>query len=192
MRLANRAWLLGALTGIAVVAAIPAIGQDDPKSLLPPGFGDPVQAPDKGANIGQTKPADVASDTIAKTQGPPLAADGNFPSDALGSDVQADSEGLPADVMTLQDLPASVRRTTSQVGILGPTDGDMGAQAFGQENGRYLSYLLRKTPAPIASRWASILLRRALLSRRAPIAEHRNPAIGLGDVPGSQRFLVWP
>ena len=165
MRLANKAWSLGALSGIALIAAIPAIGQDDPKSLLPPGFGDPVQAPDKGANTNQSKPADLIPDTILKAPGSTLAPDGTSSSDALGETVLAEGEDLPADVMTLQDLPAGVRRSTMQVGILGPTDGDMGAQAFGQEDGRYLSYLLRKTRAPIASRWASILLRRALLSR---------------------------
>ena len=165
MRLANKAWLLGALSGIALVAAIPAIGQEDPKSLLPPGFGDPVPAPDKGANTGQTKPADLVPDAISKTQGSTSAPDESSSLDALGNDVLAEGEDLPTDVMTLQDLPAGVRRSTAQVGILGPTDGDMGAQAFGQENGRYLSFLLRKTRAPIASRWASILLRRALLSR---------------------------
>ena len=165
MRLGNKTWLLGAFSGIALVAAIPAIGQDDPKSLLPPGFGDPVQAPDKGANTNQSKPADLVPDAILKTPGSTLAPVGTSSSDALGEDVLAESEDLSTDVMTLQDLPAGVRRSTAQVGILGPNDGDMGAEAFGQADGRYLSYLLRKTRAPIASRWASILLRRALLSR---------------------------
>ncbi len=165
MRLANRVWLLGALSGIALIAAIPAIGQDDPKSLLPPGFGDSAPAPDKGASTSQTKPADLVPDAISTTQGSTSSPEGSASLDALGNDVLAEGEDLPADVMTLQDLPAGARRSTEQVGILGPNDGDMGAQAFGQENGRYLSFLLRKTRAPIASRWASILLRRALLSR---------------------------
>lgn len=165
MRLANRAWVLGTLSGAALVAAIPAIGQDDPKSLLPPGFGDPTPASDKGASATQAKSLDLVPDAILKTQGTTLAPDGNFSSDALADDVLAEGEELPVDVMTMQDLPAGVRRSTARVGILGPTDGDMGAQAFGREDGRYLSYLLRKTRAPIASRWASILLRRALLSK---------------------------
>ena len=163
MRSANRVRWLVALSGIALIAAIPAMGQDDPKSLLPPGFGDPVQAPDKGAGNTQAKPADLIPDAISKL--PDTAPDGSPIAGVLGDDILTDGEALPADVMTLQDLPSGVRRSTAQIGVLGPDDGDMGARAFGQENGRYLSYLMRKTRAPIASRWASILLRRALLSK---------------------------
>ncbi|HEX8215038.1 MAG TPA: hypothetical protein VF582_06150, partial [Allosphingosinicella sp.] len=43
--------------------------------------------------------------------------------------------------------------------------GGLGEGAFGTANGRFLSTLMRRTDAPLPSRWASILLRRALLSR---------------------------
>lgn len=165
MRLANKGWLLGALSGIALVAAIPAIGQDDPKSLLPPGFGDPAPAPDKGSNTNPAKPVDMVPDSILTAPGSQTASDTDRPADDLENSALADGEELPVDIMSLEDLPAGVRRSTAQIGILGPTDGDMGPSAFGQGDGRYLSYLMRKTRAPIASRWASIILRRALLSR---------------------------
>lgn len=164
MRSRNKAWLLFALSGLALAAAIPAIGQDDPKSLLPPGFGDTVQVPEKGAGNEKGKPADLVPDAALKTPDS-TAADGTPLADnALGDELLLDGEELPASAMTLQDLPAGVRRSTAQVGILGSNDGDMGPQAFGAEDGRYLSHLLRRIRAPIASRWASILLRRALLS----------------------------
>jgi hypothetical protein len=41
----------------------------------------------------------------------------------------------------------------------------MGPAAFGRANGDYLSALMRNLRAPIASRWSSILLRRALISK---------------------------
>lgn len=163
MRSTNKAWLLAALSCVALASAIPAIGQDDPKSLLPPGFGDPVQPPEKAPANVPAKPADLLPDA-AKSAG--TAADDATLADGTTEDqTLPEGEELPVDLSALQDLPAGVHRSTAQVGILGATDGDMGARAFGNQSGKYLSYLMRKTPAPIASRWASILLRRALLSR---------------------------
>ena len=163
MRLANKAWLLAALSCVALASAIPAIGQDDPKSLLPPGFGDPVQAADKKPATDQGKPAELLPDSI---QPPGNASDGVAAADGTSEDeTLAEGEELPVDLSALRDLPAGMHRSTARVGILGTGDGGMGADAFGNADGRYLSYLMRKTAAPIASRWASILLRRALLSK---------------------------
>lgn len=163
MRLASKAWLLAALSGVALATGIPAIGADDPKSLLPPGFGEPDQNTEKAPVPNQAKP----------TEGGPgigqLPDSGNAAVPATDSATDesalAQDEEVPIDLTALQDLPSGKHRSTAQVGVLAASDGDMGALAFGQQNGKYLSYLMRKTPAPIASRWASILLRRALLSR---------------------------
>jgi hypothetical protein len=67
----------------------------------------------------------------------------------------------------LPDLPPSQRRSLDQIGVLGADDGDMGIGAYGETSGRYLDYLMQQVKAPIASRWASIALRRSLLSRVA-------------------------
>jgi hypothetical protein len=84
--------------------------------------------------------------------------------DSLPDELEEGEEEELAGPVQLQDLPPGVRRSTAQVGLLDPEDGGFGEQAFGSANGRYLSALLRETQAPIASRWMSILLRRALLS----------------------------
>lgn len=166
MRSANKAWLFAALSIVAIASAIPAIGQDDPKSLLPPGFGDPVQAPEKGAGSDPARPADLLPDGASKSGSPgPAPDEASLAGGVLGDEALSGDEELPLDLASLPDLPASIRRSTAQVGILGAGDGDMGARAFGAEDGKYLSHLMRKTRAPLASRWASILLRRALLSR---------------------------
>lgn len=163
----NRNRLLLGAGCLALLAAIPAIGQDDPKSLLPPGFGDPVETPDKQTPPDKGTPADLLPSGV---QTPSSSTGSAGPLDSSGlpttdEDAVPEDGELPEAVMTLQDLPAGVRRSTAQVGVLGSDDGDMGAAAFGSSDGRYLSYLMRKTQAPIASRWGSILLRRALLSR---------------------------
>lgn len=165
MRSVNRVWLLGALSVVALAAAIPAIGQDDPKSLLPPGFGDPVEVPQKGSD-GNSRPADALPNTgaspTARTPGAGAAPSGDL-TDANG-DVLPEDEDQQDLIAQLPDLPAGVRRSTARVGILAEDDGGLGAAAFGTTDGKYLSYLMRHTKAPIASRWSSILLRRALLS----------------------------
>jgi hypothetical protein len=63
------------------------------------------------------------------------------------------------------DIPPQAKRSTAIVGALDASDGDMGLNAFNGFNGRYLTQIMRHTKAPIVSRWASIVLRRALLSR---------------------------
>ena len=163
MRSANKAWLLAALSCAALASAIPAIGADDPKSLLPPGFGEPEQTPEKAPVTSPAKAPDISTgpgQSPDNSLNSGMLADGTSQDDALAEGVE-----VPVDLTTMQDLPAGRHRSTAQVGILGGSDGDFGPHAFGNQNGKYLSFLMRKTPAPIASRWASILLRRALLSK---------------------------
>ena len=64
-----------------------------------------------------------------------------------------------------QDLPPQARRSLDQVGLLAVEDGGFGSGAFGDADGRYLTTMMVRAKAPLASRWASILLRRALLSQ---------------------------
>ncbi len=170
MRFANRATLIALLGSAGLVCAIPAISQDAPKSLLPPGFGDPEAPPKENPNTA-SKPTDLLPDV--KIQPPATQTASGAPADAGtttapdGTEVAVDENGdplLPA-IATLQDLPPSARRSAAQVGLLEPDDGDMGAAAFGTARGPYLTYLMRHLHAPIASRWSSILLRRALLSK---------------------------
>lgn len=63
------------------------------------------------------------------------------------------------------DMPAYARRSLARVGAAGPAEGAMEPGAFGSADGRFLEGLMRRLKAPIASRWVSIALRRALLAR---------------------------
>lgn len=62
------------------------------------------------------------------------------------------------------DLPAGARRSLAKIGPLTPVTGGLSEDAFGPRSGRFLATLMRETKAPLVSRWASILLRRTLLS----------------------------
>src|SRR3546814_15722078 len=62
------------------------------------------------------------------------------------------------------DRPGNARRSLDRIGPLTPERQGMAPNAFGVQSGRFLATLMKETRAPITSRWASILLRRALLS----------------------------
>lgn len=174
--------LIAAAAGIA--AAIPALGQDNPESLLPPGFGMPAPS----------RPATPAP--LPATPAPGAAQPGAAPSQA-----PADLTGLappaPATPETYQ-LPPPVSRPIDAVGAIWPGITGFPANAFDGASGPYLTTLMQRIDAPLASRWASIVLRRALLSR-VPTASGARPAdwvaeralllTRIGDVEGA-RMLV--
>ncbi|MBA3512443.1 hypothetical protein, partial [Sphingomonas sp.] len=71
------------------------------------------------------------------------------------------------------ELPDHARRDPWVVGRLDPLGLGLGANPWGAASGAFLSSLMRRTEAPIASRWAHIALRNALLARaRAPRNVH--------------------
>ena len=65
------------------------------------------------------------------------------------------------------EIPDFARRPIDVVGAIGPAEWGLDQDAFGRANGRFLATLMRRIDAPLPSRWMSILLRRALLSRVA-------------------------
>ncbi|MFC7497632.1 hypothetical protein ACFQRC_00155 [Enterovirga sp. GCM10030262] len=147
----NKLLLLG---GAAVLGlAIPALGQEAPESLLPPGFGDP----------GAPLPAPVETTPAPRPSAPaPAPVSAPPPPGLTEEDPEAlDEAELPKPI----EIPDASRRSIDIVGPLGPGEWGLGTGAFGNANGRFLSSLMRRLDAPLPSRWSSILLRRALLSR---------------------------
>jgi hypothetical protein len=137
--------------------AIPAIGQEAPESLLPPGFGDPVpEQPDEPAPVRQPTPLVPG---VATPAGTDLASE---QTDDPDEDAEEEEELAEADPY---DLPPEARRSPDFVGALTTDNGGFGVDAWGNARGPYLSVLMRRLDAPIASRWTAIMLRRALLSQ---------------------------
>lgn len=160
-------YALAAASCIALALALPALGQDRPESILPPGFGDAPEAPARRAE--PTNPPKAPAVRSVPAAGPlttPSAAamsTADLADSANGAgDTALDATMAPA---AIPDVPVHARRDADHIGLLGAGDGDMGAGAFQGVNGRYLTQVMRHLDAPIASRWASIILRRALLSR---------------------------
>jgi hypothetical protein len=103
-------------------------------------------------------------------------------------------ENLPPPI----EIPDESRRPTNVVGVLEDGNWGLGFDAFGNAHGRLLTGLMGRLDAPLPSRWTSILLRRALLSRvPAPrlvnevdwVAERAWLLLRMGDADGA-RMLV--
>lgn len=158
---AARGVVLAALAGVATAA----LGQDRPESLLPPGFDDPLPAPAPAPAATPRPGATVAPGTVAT---PVPGAPGDVP--ALPEAAPGTPPvGVPGEIdpatLARYELPDFARRSLAQVGPSSPASNGLPTTAFGQADGRFLSTLMRRMQAPIASRWLSIALRRALLSR---------------------------
>ena len=161
MKSSNRALLLIGAAALAV--AIPAIAQnrDAPESLLPEGFNDPGTLPPPEPKQTQVTPA---------RPGAPAAPAQSSRADQLVEELsqpgeeEVDPLGGPRPTNYFS-IPVGASRPTELVGVLEPGNFGMSANAFGARDGAFQVALMRNLDAPLPSRWASILLRRALLSR---------------------------
>lgn len=161
----NAKWALGSF---ALALTLPVVAQQAPESLLPPGFGDAPEAP---AAPQPARPAQGAPSVPAASSGVPMVQPLNpaMPPDlALAQAGNAAEEELTPEELAAQkakyDLPDTARRSLDRIGPLTPQTRGFDPGAFGTQSGKFLATLMRETHAPIVSRWASILLRRALLS----------------------------
>ncbi|NNM76737.1 hypothetical protein HJG53_07480 [Sphingomonas sp. ID1715] len=160
---ASKRLLGGAAVAVALAAfAIPAIGQEQaPESLLPPGFGDPPPAS-----------APAPSESPSAPGQPSFAPGGEIvqplpPGEAATDDQATEETDEEEEVAQAEafDLPEAARRNPDLVGVLTPDNGGYGTDQWGSVNARFASALMRDIQAPIASRWAQILLRRVLLTQ---------------------------
>ena len=148
----KRIW--GAATALALVLVLPVVAQE---SLLPEGFGDPAPPPAERPTPAPTPapgPAPVPSAPITGT--PAL-----LPDSTATADVDDEAEEGAENGILRYDLPPGARRSLDRIGPLTPETGGMDSTAFGVR-GQYAARIMAATRAPIASRWASITLRRAI------------------------------
>ena len=144
-------------------AAVPALGQQDkPESLLPPGFDEPAPAP-------APRPAPAPAPAAPAATTPGAAPIPSVP--VLGGDSSALSNAtevadLPVGPVDLSryELPDFAKHSLNRTGVLAAGNIPFPAKAFGATDGRTLAVLMQRLGAPVASRWVSIALRRALMS----------------------------
>ena len=192
-----RARLLLLAGGAALAFAIPAAGQRDkaPESLLPPGFGEPPPpAPKEPPSDNAASPSPSLPAPLLPGDSAPVPEPGLGVEDAAAEDLEALADALPPPI----EIPEASRRPTNPVGPFRPGNWGLGLAAFGSADGRFLSGLMGRLNAPLPSRWASILLRRALLSEAAApphvnevdwVAERAWLLLRMGEADGA-RMLV--
>lgn len=134
------------LIASAALLALPALAQQ------------PAPAPTQPAN-------QYPTNTVSATPTP-------TPSMSGGADETAVEEvsalNLPPPTPPVE-YPGWARRDPWVVGSLDPVSEGLGVNPWGSANGVFLSTLMRRMNTPIASRWAHIALRDALLAKaRAP------------------------
>ncbi len=152
--------LLGSVAASAQEASLPAAPTSAPKSLLPDDL--------DSAQPAQPGPAS-----------PPV------PESAV-SILPQDGQRLPPGPLMVPQPPAVLPELAVQepvnplaelagpvgqpedAGLLTPATSGYPADIFAGADARFLAVLLRRIDAPLASRWAQIVLARALLSRTAP------------------------
>src|SRR5687767_10711546 len=135
--------------GAALVAlALPAVAQE---SILPPGFGNEASPPAPATS----PPVSTATPTVST----PVSGEQLTVSDELEP-----GEELPPP-RPLIEIPESSRRNPALVGTVEPARLGLGAAPWGNASGAFLGTLMRRMDTPLASRWAHIALRNALISR---------------------------
>lgn len=179
---------------LTATLTIPALGQKRPESILPPGFGDPNAAPTPAARpaapaavwppaVARPRPrqpqpqssatpqaAAQASTAPATVAASPVSSIPLLPSDlptpgATPTPLATPPSSTDFAAFVRADMPSYARRSLSLVGVAGPSEGAMASNAFGEADGRFLETLMRRLRPPVASRWVSIALRRALVAR---------------------------
>lgn len=146
-----------------IIFALPAIGQQGPESLLPPGFGDPPASPPATTRPPTTDPT-IPFDPAAPR---PVNENDTAPSAATNEeeDAEEEEEEEEVELVIRYDVPPAGRRSLSEVGIISEGSGGYPVAAFGITKGTFLKQVLERTDGPLASRWGTIMARRLLASR---------------------------
>jgi len=161
-----------------LLAAGPALSQE---AATPP---EAQQAPPRAApkSLLPDDLSDVAPPAAAPADGTPTALEpeGPDPFGGFESAGPAISEPILPDPEALEepDPLAALAGPTGQpelLGILTTANGGYSVNLFEGSDARFLATLLNRIDAPLASRWAQIMLQRALLTR-AQAPQALNPA----------------
>ena len=161
-------WLAG---GLALASSAIALAQDAPESLLPPVFAEPKAAPAPTPRPTAARPAPapgagrVSVPVVQPLPGGAAPAAGpQLPAIAGEIDPKLLEELIEAQ-RPKADIPPQQARSLTRVGVLAEADGGFPADDTRVLKGDYVAKVIDGTKGPLLSRWGSILLRRALVSR---------------------------
>lgn len=149
---------------LGIALAIPALAQDQPESLLPPGFEDPSTVRQPANN--ESQPA-ARAPNIARPQRTAPEDGGVEVVDLL----EALDQLAAREPVSQVEYPARARRDPRYAGTIDPLANGLGYRPWGAASGTALEVLMRRMDVPLASRWAHIGLRGALLAKTASPAD---------------------
>jgi hypothetical protein len=150
--------LLAAAAAAAI--ALPALAQDTAQPAAP---AVPAPAPATPSQPQpSTPPAASAPDSVGES------------GTGVVSMSQSEAEALLEPPPPPIEYPEHARRDPSVVGRIDPNSLGLGANPWRGASGAFLASLMRRMETPIASRWAHIALRNAVLSR-SPAPRNVNP-----------------
>ena len=166
---ARALWLAG---GLIAVSSAMVVAQDAPESLLPPGFDQPAPAPTP-APRSSARPAPApggGSTSVPVIQPLPGSGASIAPRAPTGPSIADQLDpALLQELIDAQrpraDIPGQQARSLIRAGVLDESEGGFAADDTRVLNGSYVRAVLEGTKGPLVSRWGSILLRRALVSR---------------------------
>ncbi|MET3725468.1 hypothetical protein [Sphingomonas trueperi] len=163
----TRASRLAIAAALLAAIGVPAFSQQQkaPESLLPPGFDQPAPRPQPSARPSPSPTSSAAPAAVPSPSGDVAPVGGDMGPDAF--DVEESNASVavaPAIDLSQYDLPKGVRRPLNRIGILAAGNAPFPGDAFGDVAGATQVTLMRRLDAPVASRWVSIALRRALMS----------------------------
>jgi hypothetical protein len=145
-------WIASAAVALALPALAQQAAQPQPAPATPP------------AN---QYPNNSIGPTIGQQATPPESAVASAGSDETAVE-EVSALNLPPPPPPVE-YPGWARRDLWTVGVLDSSQEGLGAAPWGDASGAFLSLLMRRMDVPIASRWAHIALRDALLTKaRAP------------------------
>lgn len=125
----------------------------------------PALAQDASPQVNTAAPGPAPQPAVAQPSARPSAGESETGVVEVSSDELTEAKPPPPPV----EYPAGARRDPKLVGRLDPIQLGLGASPWGGASGAFLASLMRRMDTPLASRWAHIALRNALLAKvRAP------------------------
>ena len=140
---------------LALALALPAIAQEQPESILPPGFGDPATP----------TPEPIANQSQPVSRGPAVRRTVEDSAIEVVDLLSALDELSGSEPVRQVEYPSRARRDPRLAGALDPVAAGLGPRPWGSASGKAMQILMRRMDTPLASRWAHIGLRNLLLSR---------------------------
>jgi hypothetical protein len=142
-------WLIASAAAAAL--ALPAIAQQAAQPQPAPATPPANQYP--GGGIGAQSPT---------TQAAPSSGGAD---ESAVEEVTSPTSLVPVQPTPAVEYPGWARRDPWTVGVLDPAREGLGSAPWGDASGAFLSTLMRRMDTPLASRWAHIALRDALLAK---------------------------